>query len=164
MSESEANIITLSNSILNTPLKVIPVIIHSTYGGRKFSQQVVDLYNQQTDRNNRFKRCKYLLNNMFLTDENREDPILVEIVKELKSLASDNPRSVFKVVEAVKDYYVVDEYDGLETLYFNDGVCVDIKKVVMDSNSTDQEKIDILQKCYKRQDDAWELFKSLSKK
>ena len=161
MSGNEPNIITLSNLILDAPLKVIPVIIHSTYGGRKFSKQVVDLYNQQTDRKKKLKGCEYLLNSLFLTEENREDPVLVEIVKELGSLSSHNPRSVFKVTEAVKDYYAVDEYDGIETLYFNDSLCIDIEKIVMDSTFTDQEKIHVLQKSYKRRNDARELFKSL---
>lgn len=54
---------------------------------------------------------------LYLKDEHREDPILIEVVEELGEKASGR-FSNLKVVEIPDDLeYVIDEYDGIETLH-----------------------------------------------
>lgn len=54
---------------------------------------------------------------LYLKDEHREDPILIEVVEELGEKASGRFGNL-KVVEIPDDLeYVIDEYDGIETLH-----------------------------------------------
>ena len=54
---------------------------------------------------------------LYLKDEHREDPILIEVVEELGEKASGR-FGYLKVVEIPDDLeYVIDEYDGIETLH-----------------------------------------------
>ena len=54
---------------------------------------------------------------LYLKDEHREDPILIEVVEELGEKASERFGNL-KVVEIPDDLeYVIDEYDGIETLH-----------------------------------------------
>lgn len=54
---------------------------------------------------------------LYLKDEHREDPILIEAVEELGEKASGRFGNL-KVVEIPDDLeYVIDEYDGIETLH-----------------------------------------------
>lgn len=54
---------------------------------------------------------------LYLKDEYREDPILIEVVEELGEKASGRFGNL-KVVEIPDDLeYVIDEYDGIETLH-----------------------------------------------
>lgn len=54
---------------------------------------------------------------LYLNDGHREDPILIEVVEELGEKASGRFGNL-KVVEIPDDLeYVIDEYDGIETLH-----------------------------------------------
>lgn len=54
---------------------------------------------------------------LYLKDEHREDPILIEVVEELGEKTSGRFGNL-KVVEIPDDLeYVIDEYDGIETLH-----------------------------------------------
>lgn len=54
---------------------------------------------------------------LYLKDEHREDPFLIEVVEELGEKASGRFGNL-KVVEIPDDSeYVIDEYDGIETLH-----------------------------------------------
>lgn len=54
---------------------------------------------------------------LYLKDGHREDPILIEVVEELGEKASGRFGDL-KVVEIPDDLeYVIDEYDGIETLH-----------------------------------------------
>lgn len=55
--------------------------------------------------------------NLYLDKGYREDPILIEVIEELKEKANSN-FSDLKIVEIPDDLdYVIDDYDGLETLH-----------------------------------------------
>lgn len=55
--------------------------------------------------------------NLYLDKNYREDPILIEVVEELKERANTSCSNL-KVVEIPDDLdYVIDEYDGIETLH-----------------------------------------------
>ena len=57
---------------------------------------------------------------LYLHDEYRKDPVLIEIVEELGDKASGR-HGELKVVEIPDNcYYKIDEYDGIETLYYSD--------------------------------------------
>ena len=54
---------------------------------------------------------------LYLRDEHREDPVLIEVVEELGEKASGRFGNL-QVVEIPDDLdYVIDEYDGIETLH-----------------------------------------------
>ena len=147
MSINETNI----SKPINSALKIISIIINDSYGGWRLSQQAVDLYNQRTNQTH----TSATLDNDF-----REDLILINIVKELGPLASGYYASL-KVVDVVKDYYVIDEYDGLESVHFADILCGNmIDKIVIDNNSTDQEKIHILRMACQERRNASKIFNS----
>lgn len=55
--------------------------------------------------------------NLYLREKHREDPILIEVVEELGEKANGRFGSL-KIVEIPDDIeYVIDEYDGIETLH-----------------------------------------------
>ena len=54
---------------------------------------------------------------LYLRDEHREDPILIEVIEELGEKANGRFGNL-KIVEIPDDLdYVIDEYDGIETLH-----------------------------------------------
>lgn len=54
---------------------------------------------------------------LYLREEHREDPVLIEVVEELGEKANGR-FGYLKVVEIPDDLdYVIDEYDGIETLH-----------------------------------------------
>lgn len=54
---------------------------------------------------------------LYLREEHREDPVLIEVVEELGEKANGR-YGYLKVVEIPDDLdYVIDEYDGIETLH-----------------------------------------------
>lgn len=55
--------------------------------------------------------------NLYLTEDHREDPVLIEVVEELGDKAN-SAYSNLKIVEIPDDLdYVIDNYDGIETLH-----------------------------------------------
>lgn len=59
---------------------------------------------------------KYLL---YLNEKYRQDPTLIEVVEELKDKASGRFGDL-EVVEIPDNcYYKIDEYDGVETIYYS---------------------------------------------
>ena len=57
--------------------------------------------------------------NLYLNDEHRQDPILIEVVEELGDKASGRFGRL-EVVEIPDNcYYKIDEYDGVETIYYS---------------------------------------------
>lgn len=57
---------------------------------------------------------------LYLDNEHRQDPILIEVVEELRDKASGRFGRL-EVVEIPDNcYYKIDEYDGVETIYYSD--------------------------------------------
>lgn len=57
--------------------------------------------------------------NLYLDDEHRQDPILIEVVEELGNKASGRYGRL-EVVEIPDNcYYKIDDYDGVETIYYS---------------------------------------------
>lgn len=70
-----------------------------------------------------FGDCAYISNeeyekySLYLRDEHREDPVLIEVVEELGNKANGRFGEL-RIVEIPDDLdYVIDEYDGIETLH-----------------------------------------------
>lgn len=90
--------------------KTKKVILNKSYGGFDISDKAVALYAKRKGLD--FDYC-----NLRLDSSYREDPTLIEIVEELGPKASGKYGNL-KVVEIPADMeYVVDDYDGLETLH-----------------------------------------------
>lgn len=61
----------------------------------------------------------YKKNLLYLNEKYRQDPTLIEVVEELKDKASGRFGDL-KVVEIPDNcYYKIDEYDGVETIYYS---------------------------------------------
>lgn len=61
----------------------------------------------------------YKKHNLYLNDEHRLDPILIEVIEELGDKASGRFGGL-EVVEIPDNcYYKIDEYDGVETIYYS---------------------------------------------
>lgn len=60
---------------------------------------------------------KYCLN---LTSENRTDKTLIEVVEELGKKASGSFSDLQVVEIPDNSFYKIDEYDGVETIYYSD--------------------------------------------
>lgn len=58
--------------------------------------------------------------NLYLNDEHRQDAILIEVIEELGDKASGRFGNL-EVVEIPDNcYYKIDEYDGVETIYYSE--------------------------------------------
>ena len=58
--------------------------------------------------------------NLYLREEYRQDQTLIEVVKELGEKASGRFGKLEVVEIPDNSFYKIDEYDGLETLYYSD--------------------------------------------
>ena len=58
--------------------------------------------------------------NLYLREENRRDQTLIEVVEELGEKASGRFGELEVVEIPDNSFYKIDEYDGLETLYYSD--------------------------------------------
>ena len=57
--------------------------------------------------------------NLYLDEEHRQDPILIEVIEELGDKASGRFGRL-EVVEIPDNcYYKIDEYDGIESIYYS---------------------------------------------
>ena len=58
---------------------------------------------------------------IWINENNREDPVLIDIVETLGNEASGRYAKlvVVEIPDELKDNYVIDEYDGIETLHQN---------------------------------------------
>jgi hypothetical protein len=93
--------------ICDIPTQKIEVVISQTYGGFGLSDRAQKLYCEKK--------------NMPLEDYDdynvvRHDPALVEVVRELGEEA-DTTFSELVVVELESPLYMIDEYDGYESVY-----------------------------------------------
>lgn len=94
----------------------IPVLINKSYGGFGLSDFAINEYNRRMlniDKNHKIiKRI----------DENyRYDLLLIEIVKELGEKANNHySKLVIEYInKELKDYVIIDEYDGNEVIDYN---------------------------------------------
>ena len=58
--------------------------------------------------------------NLYLRKENRQDQTLIEVIEELGEKASGSFGELEVVEIPDNSFYKIDEYDGLETLYYSD--------------------------------------------
>ena len=83
------------------------IILYGTFGGFHLSDEMVDLYEEKTG---------IVLDN-YSYDYDRTDPILIQVIKE------NDPEDNFRVWDIPKGTeYIIDQYDGKESLVFKDDV------------------------------------------
>lgn len=86
------------------------VILNKCYGGFNLSKKAHKLYADKRDLTPEKRR------ELYLDESYRDDPILIEIVEELGDEANGMCADLV-VVDIPDDMdYVVDDYDGIETL------------------------------------------------
>ena len=100
---------------------MVEVVYHDTYGGYELTTSIVERYNELAG-------TKYETDDMGIfvaADEiNRHDPFLVKAVREY--LNEENTTSVPKIWLEIKSLkgnkYIIDEYDGWETVQEPDDI------------------------------------------
>ena len=119
----------------------IEILLNISYGGWKISKKAIDLYKLRSPSYN-------ITKNYFDYYFNRQDPILIQIYKEL----GDNfdgkcsKTKINKILKKYENYYDIDEYDGKECVRINytkyklDNIYNKIKEILQ-SNNNDNTKI-----------------------
>ena len=92
-------------------MKTKKVILNKCYGGFEVSKRGKELYAKKKGLNEKESE------KLWLNESYREDPTLIEVVEELGAKANGDFGKL-KIVEIPYDLdYVIDEYDGFETLH-----------------------------------------------
>jgi len=119
----------------------IEILINICYGDWNISKKAIELYKLRSPDYN-------VTENYFDYYFNRQDPILVQIYKEL----GDNfdckysKTKIKKILKKYENYYDIDEYDGKECVRINytkyklDNIYNKIKEILQ-SNNNDNTKI-----------------------
>ena len=116
----------------------IEVLLNDCYGGWSMSKKANKLYTLRKTENSR----KYL--------RKRSDPILIQIYKELGDEfdgGKHSKTSIEKIPKKYEKYYIISEYDGLETveidytLYELDQLKQKIKEILENNSMDNDEKI-----------------------
>jgi hypothetical protein len=119
----------------------IEILINICYGGWNISKQAIELYKLRNPSYNVTK-------NEFDYYFNRDNPILVQIYKELGNDFDGkySKTKIKKILKKYENYYDIDEYDGKEwvkinyTKYKLDNIYNQIKKILQNNNN-DNTKI-----------------------
>jgi hypothetical protein len=92
---------------------MVKVVINDCYGGFGLSQEAFDLYKEKGG----------TAKDVWEVNDNRADPILVEVVEELGSKKSSHSYAKLKVVEVPEGaQYRIGEYDGDEWIEYRDDI------------------------------------------
>lgn len=88
------------------------VVINTCHGGFSLSEKAVKLYNNLNNSNLTSGELEYKL------DNNRTEPILIQVVQQLQSSASnENHPSKLKIIEIPDDIkWEIQSYDGKEAV------------------------------------------------
>ena len=129
----------------------IEVLYNECYGGFGISKEALALYNKKLlERNStaEIKKDCYFFN--------RTDPILLEVYHEMDGGSSNQGEGfnrssskiiIDKIQKIYKDYYVISEYDGQETVNvdYNRFELKEIKRIANDENLSFEERIKQIQ-------------------
>lgn len=63
---------------------------------------------------------EYSKYSLYLSSENRTDKVLIEVVEELGQKASDGFSDLQIIEIPDNSFYKIDDYDGIETIYYSD--------------------------------------------
>lgn len=118
----------------------IEILINICYGGWNISKKAIELY--------KLRNPSYVNENEFGYYFNRDNPILVQIYKELGNDFDGkySKTKIKKILKKYENYYDIDEYDGKEyvrinyTKYKLDNIYNKIKEILQ-SNNNDNAKI-----------------------
>ena len=118
----------------------IEILINICYGGWNISKKAIELY--------KLRNPSYVNENEFGYYFNRDNPILVQIYKELGNDFDGkySKTKIKKILKKYENYYDIDEYDGKEyvrinyTKYKLDNI-YNKNKEILQSNNNDNAKI-----------------------
>jgi len=119
----------------------IEILLNICYGGWNISKKAIELYKLRNPSYN-------LSKNEFDYYFNRDNPILVQIYKELGHNfdGKHSKTKIKKILKKYENYYDIDEYDGKECVKINyskyklDNMYNKIKEILQ-SNNNDNTKI-----------------------
>ena len=119
----------------------IEILLNICYGGWNISKKAMELYKLRSPSYN-------VTENYFDYYFNRNDPILVQIYKELDDNFDGkySKTKIKKILKKYENYYDIDEYDGKECVRINytkyklDNIYNKIKEILQ-SNNNDNTKI-----------------------
>ena len=108
----------------DTPSNYIGVVIHRAYGGFGLDKEdMINLYGAEYH------------------DIIRHDKRVVDLVKKKKNIGKYEQLSIIYIPEYMKEYYKIDEYDGLESLELLDDKYKinEIKKIIESRDNADSK-------------------------
>jgi hypothetical protein len=105
------------------------VVVNACYGGFGLSHEAILRYGELANLNLLYEKGKHNWDSSYykngvisdenyfsITELNREDPILVQVVEELGTLANDR-YSELRIADVPDDIeWYIDDYDGIETV------------------------------------------------
>ena len=120
----------------------IEILYNSSYGGWRLSEKAIELYKLRNPTLTEFKFSDYY---------NRDDPILVQIYKELGNSFDDkySKTKIKKILKKYENYYDIEEYDGKEWIKINytkyklNNIYTKIKEI-LNSNNNNNTKVNEL--------------------
>ena len=88
------------------------IVVNASYGGFGLSDEARALFRERAGIPND-------VSNWEMEDNNRTNPILIDIVEQLGKRVN-RQHSKLRVVDCVDDYnYTIEDYDGIETVYLS---------------------------------------------
>ena len=120
----------------------IEILYNSSYGGWRLSEKAIELYKLRNPTLTELKFADYY---------NRDDPILVQIYKELGNSFDDkySKTKIKKILKKYENYYDIEEYDGKEWIKINytkyklNNIYTKIKEI-LNSNNNNNTKVNEL--------------------
>ena len=125
--------------------EVIEILYNTKYGGWGISKKAIELYKLRRSDLSEIEKDNYSSFSFSLS--RRNDPILIEIYKELgNDFDSKFSRSVIKKIsKKYENYYYIEEYDGKEWVKINyneyklDNIYNKIKEILKSDLNNDQK-------------------------
>ena len=127
--------------------EVIEILYNTKYGGWGISKKAIELYKLRRSGLSEIEKDDYSSSSSFSSFSCRNDPILIEIYKELgNDFDSKFSRSAIKKIpKKYENYYYIEEYDGKEWVkidyneYKLDNIHNKIKEILKSDLNNDQK-------------------------
>ena len=136
---------------MTTELKVIEIIYNTCYGRLTISDATLQRYKEITGNelpsydNYYYPPCREP-DSHCIDEEEREDPALVQAVKELGEKANGK-HSRLRITTVVSGYYSISEDDGIEKVAFTPRYTINDIRVILDDAEI-EDKLDAIRRIF----------------
>jgi len=133
---------------MQTTNATFPYLINTSYGGFGFSPKAIELYKERAPKpapkEEHSSDSEYDSFDFDIDDNLRSDPIMIQIVKELKAEANGIHANltIVNIRTKYKNHFYVDEYDGFEHIEYSvSRYKLDTIKEVLSSSLSSDDKL-----------------------